>query len=78
MCAARISFDKDGGVNEIYPAVRSGTNLEVFLSPHRDRNGLVEADAGVLRELVPRLRIPLPERVRTPSGTTNTPPEHTT
>lgn len=65
LCAARISFDEDGRVDEIYPAVRSGISLEVFLSPQRGRNWLVEADARLLRELVPRLPVPLPERVHT-------------
>lgn len=45
------------------PAVRSGISLEVFLSPQRSRNWLVEADARVLSELVPRLPMPLPERI---------------
>jgi hypothetical protein len=63
LCAARISLDEAGRINEIYPAVRSGISLEVFLSPNRDRNWLTIADAEVLRELVPLLPMPLPQRV---------------
>jgi hypothetical protein len=63
LCAARISLDEAGRMNEIYPAVRSGISLEVFLSPKRDRNWLSIADAEVLRELVPRYTLPLPARV---------------
>jgi hypothetical protein len=63
LCAARISFDETGKVGEIYPAVRSGISLEVFLSPQRDRNWLTDADAAVLRELVALHPIPLPPRV---------------
>jgi len=63
LCAARIALSMSGDIERIYPAVRSGISLEVFLSPTRQRNWLTDADAEVLRELVPRYPLPLPPRV---------------
>jgi hypothetical protein len=61
--AARLKFNGSDKLDEIYPAVISGISSQVFLSPMRERDWLVDADAHVLRELVPRLSLPLPQRV---------------
>ena len=61
--AARLRFADSGALDEIYPAVVRGISAEVFLSPERERNWLVDADAELLRELVPLLPLPLPPRI---------------
>jgi hypothetical protein len=61
--AARLGFSESGVLSEIFPAVVRGISAEVFLSPERERNWLVDADAEVLRELVPLLPLPLAPRI---------------
>jgi hypothetical protein len=63
LSAARVSLDDSGNIEQIYGAVRSGISSEVFLSRNRKRNWLVVGDAAVLCELIPRLPLPLSQRV---------------
>lgn len=57
--AARVGYEADG-VKQIFPAQISGVSREAFLSPNRTRDWLTEAEASVLRGLVPSLHLQLP------------------
>lgn len=60
--AARLGYETEG-VKQIFPARIIGISRHAFLSPSRTRDWLTDADANVLRELVPALREELPRRV---------------
>ncbi len=60
--AARLGYEPSG-VKEIFPAQIIGISKEAFLSPSRTRDWLTDAEAHLLRELVPTLKQELPRRV---------------
>jgi hypothetical protein len=60
--AARVGYEADG-VKQIFPAPIIGISKQAFLSPSRERDWLTDAEASVLRELVPNLRRELPNRI---------------
>jgi hypothetical protein len=60
--AARIAYEADR-VKQIFPAQVSGISKDVFLSPNRTRNWLVETEANILGELIPTISALLPPRI---------------
>ena len=62
--AARLGYDGDA-LKQISPAKISGVSREAFLSPNRTRDWLTDADATVLREIVPTRFQELPRPIHT-------------
>jgi hypothetical protein len=60
--AARVAYEQNAA-EQICPALIRGISVDVMHSASRTRDWLTQADAEVLRELVPLLPMPLPTRV---------------
>jgi hypothetical protein len=60
--AARVAYQQNIA-EQVFPAQIRGISADVMLSANRTRDWLTQADAEVLRELVPLLPMPLPTRV---------------
>jgi len=63
--AARLGYEatESAEVDHIVPADIMGISKQAFLSPRRTRDWLTDAEAAILRELIPALRHDLPRRI---------------